>query len=89
MGSKPSGFVILAASGCFLGLLLTLLIWFFAVMVMYGVAGGDCSPEFGSCPTDHERNVRIAVVALAALSLNVLGFLAIGRVLARNLNAKD
>lgn len=44
----------MVASGC----LLTLLIWFVALSVIFGELAGDCFPELGSqCPSDHERNV--------------------------------
>jgi amino acid permease len=90
MGAKPSRSVTLAVGGCLLGSLLTLLIWFFAVLAMYGVAGGDCFPQFSSsCPSDHERNVRILVIALVALGINVLGFVLIGRALAQYVNTED
>jgi hypothetical protein len=90
LDAKQSGFLKLAVGGCFVTCLLTLLIWFFAVVAIYGVAAGDCFPALSSnCPSDHDRNVRMVLIALGALGINVLAIVFVGRALARNLDTKD
>ena len=70
----------LVASGC----LLTSLIWFVAVSMIFGTLAGDCFPQLGRhCPSDHARNVRVIVIALAAASINALGLFCLARVFAR------
>lgn len=50
---------------------LTVAIWLFAAMTMLGPLMGDCLPEMGrSCPTDHERNLSLLWIALAAAGTN-------------------
>ena len=90
MGVRHSGTVTLAVSGCVLACFLTLLIWSIAIVAIYGVVAGDCFPALSSnCPSDHDRNVRIVLIALGALGINFLGFIFIGRALARSLDTED
>lgn len=89
MDEKRSPLVGLTISGCLLGTLWTFIVWFLAAFMMYGTAAGDCFQELSSgCPSDHQRNLRILVIAVAALGLNFLGFVIIGRVLARRLDTE-
>jgi Ca2+/Na+ antiporter len=75
--SRPTGW---AVSGC----LLTSLIWLFAAFVILGIVAGDCFPELGTvCPSDHERNMRVLLVALATTSINILGLFLLARAVAR------
>lgn len=68
----------MVASGC----LLTFLIWFVALSVIFGELAGDCFPELGSqCPLDNERNVGALLIALAAMGINVLVLFFVVRVL--------
>jgi hypothetical protein len=54
------------------GAVLTVTIWLLAGMIMLGPLMGDCLPELGhSCPTDHERNLSLLWIALAAAGINV------------------
>lgn len=70
-----------AVGGC----LLTLAVWFFAAFVIFGTMAGDCFPEFGSrCPSDHERNVRVLWVAVAAMGINALSLFVLARAYVRS-----
>lgn len=54
------------------GVVLTVTIWLLAGGIMLGPLMGDCLPEMGhSCPTDHERNLSLLWIALAAAGINV------------------
>jgi len=54
------------------GVVLTVTIWLLAGMIMLGTLMGDCLPETAhSCPTDHERNLSLLQIALAAAGINV------------------
>lgn len=51
---------------------LTVVIWLFAAMTMLGPLMGNCLPEMGhTCPTDHERDLSLLWIALAAAGINV------------------
>lgn len=54
------------------GVVLTVTICLLAGMIMLGPLVGDCLPEMGhSCPPDHERNLSVLWIALAAAGINV------------------
>lgn len=53
-------------------LVLTIATWLLAGMFMLGPIMGDCLPEMGhSCPTNHERDLDLLWIALAAAGINV------------------
>jgi hypothetical protein len=57
-----------ATSGC----VLTGAIWLLATLAMLGPIMGDCLPELGhTCATDHERNMSLLRIALAAVAINI------------------
>jgi hypothetical protein len=57
------------------------LTWFgLMALFMLGTMLGDCFPTVGfTCPTDHERNVRLLVISLGGIGLYLLVALAITR----------
>jgi len=77
--SRPSVRAILAVGGLmqkrsYLGsvVVLTVAIWLLAAMTMLGPIMGDCLPGGGlSCPTDHERNLSLLLIALGAAGINI------------------
>ena len=65
-----------AVAGC-----LASLVWFGLIaLLMFGTMMGDCFPDMGhTCPTDHERNVRLLVIFLGGIAIYLLAGLLIGR----------
>ena len=58
-----------AVAGC-----LASLAWFGLIaLFMLGTIMGDCFPGMGhTCPTDHERNVRLLTILLGGIALYLL-----------------
>ena len=50
------------------------LAWFGLIaLFMFGTMMGECFPGMGhTCPTDHERNVRLLVILLGGIAIYVL-----------------
>jgi hypothetical protein len=85
MDVKPPPIMALIRKGCLPAGCLTSIVWFFALSVIVGTAMGDCFPDSGSpCLSDHERNMTIVGIAIAALVINVAGLFFIARDVGRS-----
>ena len=64
--------------------LATLIYFAFVILLVLGNMLGDCFPGMGhSCPTDHERNVRILTILIGGVALYFVAFFGIDAIIRR------